>query len=717
MTSYKRTFVPQIDARDCGVAALASIAKFYGSDFSLAHLRELAKTNKEGTTALGIVKAADEMGFETRPVQADKTLFDMSNVPYPFIVHVNKEGKLQHYYVVYQTKKNYLVIGDPDPSVKITKMSKERFFSEWTGVAIFLAPKPSYQPHKDKKNGLLSFLPLIFKQKSLIAYIVLSSLLVTIINIGGSYYLQGILDEYIPNQMKSTLGIISVGLVITYILQQVMGFSRDYLLTVLSQRLSIDVILSYIRHIFELPMSFFATRRTGEIISRFTDANSIIDALSSTILSLFLDVSILILVGGVLLAQNPNLFLLSLISIPIYMFIIFSFMKPFEKMNHDVMQSNSMVSSAIIEDINGIETIKSLTSEENRYQNIDSEFVDYLEKSFKLSKYSILQTSLKQGTKLVLNILILWFGAQLVMSSKISIGQLITFNTLLSYFTTPMENIINLQTKLQSAKVANNRLNEVYLVESEFQVQENPVHSDFLIGDIEFDDLSYKYGFGRDTLTDINLTIKQGDKVSLVGVSGSGKTTLAKMIVNFFEPYKGHISINHQDIKNIDKKVLRRHINYLPQQAYIFNGSILENLTLGGNHMISQEDILRACELAEIRQDIERMPMGYQTQLSDGSGLSGGQKQRIALARALLTKAPVLILDEATSGLDVLTEKKVIDNLMSLTDKTILFVAHRLSIAERTNRVIVLDQGKIIEVGSHQELMQAQGFYHHLFNK
>lgn len=717
MTSYKRTFVPQIDARDCGVAALASIAKFYGSDFSLAHLRELAKTNKEGTTALGIVKAANEMGFETRAIQADKTLFDMSDVPYPFIVHVNKEGKLQHYYVVYQTKKDYLIIGDPDPSVKITKMSKERFFSEWTGVAIFLAPKPSYQPHKDKKNDLLSFLPLIFKQKSLIAYIVLSSLLVTIINIGGSYYLQGILDEYIPNQMKSTLGIISVGLVITYILQQVMSFSRDYLLTVLSQRLSIDVILSYIRHIFELPMSFFATRRTGEIISRFTDANSIIDALASTILSLFLDVSILILVGGVLLAQNPSLFLLSLISIPIYMFIIFSFMKPFEKMNHDVMQSNSMVSSAIIEDINGIETIKSLTSEENRYQNIDSEFVDYLEKSFKLSKYSILQTSLKQGTKLVLNILILWFGAQLVMSSKISIGQLITFNTLLSYFTTPMENIINLQTKLQSAKVANNRLNEVYLVESEFQVQENPVHSHFLMGDIEFDDLSYKYGFGRDTLTDINLTIKQGDKVSLVGVSGSGKTTLAKMIVNFFEPYKGHISINHQDIKNIDKKVLRRHINYLPQQAYIFNGSILENLTLGGNNMISQEDILRACELAEIRQDIERMPMGYQTQLSDGAGLSGGQKQRIALARALLTKSPVLILDEATSGLDVLTEKKVIDNLMSLTDKTILFVAHRLSIAERTNRVIVLDHGKIIEVGSHQELMQAQGFYHHLFNK
>lgn len=717
MTSYKRTFVPQIDARDCGVATLASIAKFYGSDYSLAHLRELAKTNKEGTTALGIVKAAQEMSFETRAIQADMSLFEIEDIPYPFIVHVNKEGKLQHYYVVYKNIKDHLIIGDPDPTVKVKKMTKERFASEWTGVAIFLAPAPSYKPHKDKKNGLMSFLPLIFKQRSLIFYIVLASLLVTLINIGGSYYLQGILDEYIPNQMKSTLGIISIGLIITYILQQMMSFSRDYLLTVLSQRLSIDVILSYIRHIFELPMSFFATRRTGEVISRFTDANSIIDALASTILSLFLDVSILIIIGSVLLVQNTNLFLLSLISVPIYIIIIFAFIKPFEKMNNDVMQSNSMVSSAIIEDINGIETIKSLTSEEARYQKIDSEFVDYLDKSFKLSKYSILQSSLKQGAQLILNIVILWFGAQIVMTGKISIGQLITFNTLLSYFTNPLENIINLQTKLQSAKVANNRLNEVYLVESEFKNTQTLTDSQFLAGDICFEDISYKYGFGHDTLNNINLTIKQGDKVSIVGISGSGKTTLAKMIVNFFEPYKGRITINNNDLKMIDKKILRQHINYLPQQAYIFSGSILENLTLGANQMISQEDIIKACEIAEIRQDIEQMSMGYQTELSDGAGLSGGQKQRIALARALLTKAPILILDEATSGLDVLTEKKVIENLMAMTDKTIIFVAHRLSISERTNQVIVLNQGKVIETGSHQELMTKQGFYYHLFSK
>lgn len=715
MWRYK--YVSQIDMRDCGVAALASVAKHYGSHFSLAHLRELAKTSKEGTTALGIIEAAKKIGFETRAIQANMELFEMPDIPYPCIVHVNKQGKLQHYYVVYKAKKDSLIIGDPDPSVGVIKMAKADFAKEWTGVAIFLAPAPIYKPHKDKKNGLSSFLPIIFKQKALLTYIVLASLLVTIINIVGSYYLQGILDEYIPNHLQSTLSIISIGLVVTYIMQQIMNFSQQYLLVVLSQRLTIDVILSYIRHIFELPMSFFATRRTGEVISRFTDANSIIDALASTILSIFLDVSILIIVGSVLILQNAKLFFLTLVALPIYAIIIFAFMKPFERMNHDVMQANSMVSSAIIEDINGIETIKSLTSEETRYRNIDSEFVEYLDKSFTLNKYEAMQASLKQGAQLILNVAILWYGSRLVMTGKISVGQLITYNTLLSYFTRPMENIINLQTKLQSAKVANKRLNEVYLVSSEFDNKQVIDNQEFLKGDLVFDDVSYKYGFGRDTLSHIKLRIKEGEKVSLVGVSGSGKTTLAKMMVNFYSPNQGQITLGGYDYKTIDKKVLRQHINYLPQQSYVFSGSILDNLTLGASDAITQEDIIKACEIAEIRADIEAMPMAYHTELSDGAGLSGGQKQRLAIARALLTKSPVLILDEATSGLDVLTEKRVIHNLLALKDKTIIFVAHRLSIAKQTDRVIVLDKGQIIEQGHHEQLMQNPGFYAQLFQE
>lgn len=438
--------------------------------------------------------------------------------------------------------------------------------------------------------------------------------------------------------------------------------------------------------------------------------------MASTILSIFLDVSIILIISVVLFSQNIYLFFITLLSLPIYSVIIFAFMKPFERMNQEVMETNAVLSSSIIEDINGIETIKSLTSEKQRYQKIDKEFVDYLKKSFAYNKAEGQQKVLKRLAQLVLNVAILWLGATLVMDNKMTLGQLITFNTLLVYFTNPLENIINLQTKLQTARVANNRLNEVYLVESEFADQKTVTDLSLVSGDIDFRDVSYKYGYGADVLSDINLTIKRGEKISFVGVSGSGKTTLAKMMVNFYDPYKGEINLNNVNLNQIDKHALRQHINYLPQQPYIFNGTILENLLLGAKEGTTQEDVLRAVEIACIREDIEKMPLNYQTELtSDGSGISGGQRQRIALARALLTDAPIMILDEATSSLDILTEKRIVDNLLAL-DKTLIFIVHRLTIAERTERVVVLDKGKIVEQGCHRELLDQQGFYAHLVN-
>ena len=716
MKFTKKHYRPQVDMRDCGVASLAMIFGYYGSYYSLATLREKAKTNLEGTTALGLVKVAEELGFETQAIQADMTLFDEPDIPYPFIAHVLKEGKLLHYYVVTGADKQFIHIADPDPSVKMTKLSKEDFAKEWSGVSLFMAPTPAYKPHKDKKIGLTAFIPLLTKQKGLIANIVLATLLVTIINITGSYYLQSIIDTYVPDQMKNTLGIISIGLLIVYILQQILSYGQEYLLIVLGQRLSIDVILSYIKHVFQLPMNFFATRRTGEIISRFNDANNIIDALASTILSIFLDVSIVLIISVVLFFQSSTLFFISLLALPIYTAIIFAFMKPFEKMNNETMEANATLSSSIIEDINGIETIKSLTSEHTSYQKVDREFVTYLKKSFRYAKAESIQKALKKLAQLLLNVFVLWVGARLVMDNQLSMGQLITYNTLLIYFTNPLENIINLQTKLQTAHVANNRLNEVYLVHSEFE-EEKPIKElSQTPSTITFENVSYKYGYGRDILSEINLEIPAYSKVAIVGISGSGKTTLAKMMVNFYEANTGEVRLNSTNMNQIDKTALRRHVNYLPQQPYVFNGTILENLLLGAKEGTTQEDILRAVEIAEIRADIENMPLNYQTELtSDGAGISGGQKQRIALARALLTDAPVLILDEATSSLDILTEKKIIDNLMKL-NKTIIFIAHRLTIAEKSEKVIVLDQGKLIEQGTHEELLTNQGFYYNLVN-
>lgn len=695
--------VRQVDQRDCGVAALATLAKHYGSDFSLAHLRELAKTDMEGTTALGIVRAAKALNFETRVIQADMTLFEMTDLPYPFIAHVVKSGKYLHYYVVYGVKHDQLIIADPDPDVGVIKLSKAAFESEWTGVTIFIAPTPEYVAKKDEKNGLLSLLPLLLKQRGLIFNIVVASLLVTLINILGSYYLQSIIDDYVPNQMKSTLSIISIGLVITYILQQIMSYAQTFLLTIFGQRLSIDVILSYMRHVFELPMNFFTTRRTGEILSRFNDANAIIDALASTILSIFLDVTVVLIVGVFLCLQNANLFVLTMLTIPIYSLIVILFIKPFQKMNAKVMQSNSLLSSIIIEDVNGIETVKSLTSEAISYQKIDREFVSFLNYTFRRECYIGVQTALKQAIKLILNVMILYVGAGLVMTDKITLGPLITYHTLLAYFTNPLENIINLQTKIQQARVANNRLNEVYLVASEFNETSSLTELEPMQA-IQFEKVSYRYGFGRPTLKDIDLTIQPGEKLALIGASGSGKTTLAKLIVNFFDVSEGAVKLGNIDIRTIDKKALRQKINYVPQEPYIFTGSIMENLTLGIKAETTMTEIMAACDLAQIRKDIEAMPMSYQTEIGDGTGISGGQKQRIALARALLTNSDVLILDEATSSLDVFTERKVIDCLMKL-DKTIVFVAHRLSIAAKSQRILVLEQGQIIENGNHDDLM------------
>ena len=344
MKFRKKHYRSQMDQKDCGVASLAMVFGCFGSHYSLAYLRELAKTTINGTTALGLVKTAETLGFETQAIQADMTLFDSPNLIFPFVVHVLKDKELFHYYVVTGMDKQNIHIADPDPEVRLTKLSRERFEEEWTGTTIFVAPSPNYQPHKEKNQSLTSFLPILINQKGLITNIILATVLVTLINIVGSYYLQSIIDTYVPNQTSSTLSIISICLVIVYALQQILSFAQDYLLIVLGQRLSIDVILSYIKHIFNLPMSFFATRRTGEIVSRFTDANSIIDVLASTIISIFLDISMMLMISIILFLQNSNLFFISLLGLPIYALIIIAFMKPFEKMNRDTMEANATLS-------------------------------------------------------------------------------------------------------------------------------------------------------------------------------------------------------------------------------------------------------------------------------------------------------------------------------------------------------------------------------------
>ena len=712
---YKSIYVPQSDETDCGAACLAMILKNYHSRVSIAHLRHIAKTNTEGTTALGLVKTAEKFDMNVQAVKADMSLFYMSDIQYPFIVHVIKDGGLLHYYVVLKSTKRKIIVADPDSTSGIKKMSKKAFEKEWTGITLFMVPKADFKPVKEKKNNLLSLFPYMFKQKKLVRNIIVAALLMTLISICSSYFVQGLIDTYIPNGTFTTLSILAIGLLIAYVFNSIFSYGQQFLLNVLGQRLSIDLNLQYIRHIFELPMEFFTTRKTGEITSRFSDASRIIDALASTVISLFLDLSIVILMGIILAVQNMTLFLITLASLPLYAIVILGFSKRFEKLNNDQMESNAVVSSSIIEDIQGIETIKALNSEQVRYKKIDSQFVDYLRKAFKYSKTEAFQTALKTFIRLSLNVIILWVGASVVMHNQMSIGELMAFNALLSYFVDPLQNIINLQPTLQAANVAQNRLNEVYLVKSEFKdkTSVNSIHD--LNGKIVFSQVNYRYGYGEDVLKDINLTINDNEKVTIVGMSGSGKSTLVKLLVDFFSPIKGKVTFNNYSTKEINKHVLRSYVNYVPQTPYVFAGTIKENLLLGSRSNITEEDIAEACQIAEIKNDIEKLPLGFDTQLDENAKiLSGGQKQRLTIARALLSPAKVLIFDEATSGLDTITEKKVVDNLISLKDKTVIFIAHRLAIAERTDNIVVLNQGRIVEQGNHTELMAKHGYYYDL---
>ncbi len=594
-------------------------------------------------------------------------------------------------------------------------MSREKFSQEWTGIALFMVPNDDFEPVKEKKRNLLSLFPYMFKQKKLVTNIILAALLMTIISICSSYFLQGLIDTYIPSGTYQTLSILAIGLLIAYVFNSIFSYGQNFLLNILGQRLSIDLNLQYIRHIFELPMEFFVTRRTGEITSRFSDASRIIDALASTVISLFLDLSIVIVMGIVLAIQNSTLFMITLLALPVYAVVILSFSKKFEKMNNDQMESNAVLSSSVIEDIQGIETIKALNSEQTRYRKIDSQFVDYLKKSFRYSKTESLQSALKTFIQLSLNVIILWVGAKVVMNGQMSIGQLMTFNALLSYFVDPLQSIINLQPTLQSANVAQNRLNEVYMVKSEFQKDAQIRDAKQLAGDIEYHNVDYHYGYGIDVLKDVNLNIKQNDKLTIVGMSGSGKSTMVKLLVDFFSPSEGKLTFNGFDSTKIDKHVLRSYVNYVPQTPYIFSGTIKENLLLGSRPDITEEDVLKACQIAEIGSEIEQLPLQFETKMDENAKiLSGGQKQRLTIARALLSPAKVLIFDEATSGLDTITEKKVVDNLMKLKDKAIIFIAHRLAIAQRTNNIVVIDHGQIVEQGSYDELMQKHGFYYNL---
>ena len=562
-------------------------------------------------------------------------------------------------------------------------------------------------------------MPVVWQQKGLVFHIIVASIFITFFGIGGSYYFQGILDYFIPNYARSTLNIVSVGLIVVYLFRVMFEYSRNYLLVILGQRMSMVVMLQYFKHILSLPMNFFATRKSGEIISRFLDANKIIDALASAALSVFLDIGMVLIVGITLAVQNGTLFLITLASLPFYLVFILAFVKSYEKANQEEMVAGATLNSSIIESLKGIETIKAYSGEEKVYHQVDREFVQLMKKSFRTATLDNVQQGIKHAIQLISSALILWLGSYYVMEGSISLGQLMTYNALLVFFTDPLQNIINLQVKMQTAQVANKRLNEIFAIEPESTNQ----HPDRVVTNqtfqqgITLEEVSFSYNMKAPTLSNLSCTILPHSKVALVGVSGSGKSTLAKLLVNFYPPSEGTIRygrINHLDIPFHQ---LRDRVTSIPQESFFFSGSIIENLTFSLDTPPSFERIMEVCDAVQLSTFINQQPLRYDTILEEGgTNLSGGQRQRLAIARALLKDADVLILDEATSGLDTLLEHTILDYLLNLEEKTLVFIAHHLSIAKACNQILVLNDGKLVEQGTHNDLRYNQGVYQQLWD-
>jgi ATP-binding cassette subfamily B protein len=706
--------IRQHDITDCGAACLATISKQYGLKIPIIKIREIAGTDKQGTNAYGVIKAAQKLGFSAKGVKGDQDSF-FSEFPLPAIAHVVINKSLLHYVVIHRIRKNEVLVADPGQG--LMKYSPEEFFRIWTGVLILMVPTAQFQKGNQTKGLFTRFFGLLKPQKKLLLNIFTASLLYTILGIFGSFYFKFLMDDILPYNLSKTLAIVSLGIILLSIFKLLLNAFRSHLLLYLSQKLDISLILSYYRHVTKLPLNFFGTRKVGEIISRFMDASKVRQAISGATLTIMIDTLMAIAGGFMLYNQNPFLFGITFILAVCYAIIVFSFNQPYRNLNRKQMEQNAQLTSYLVESLNGIETVKSFSAEAQASLETEKRFIGFLKSVFKGGSLNNLQSSLTGFTAGVGGIIILWIGTYYVIQGKMSAGELLTFNALLAYFLEPIKNIINLQPMMQTAIVASDRLGEILDLELEKSPDEarkmNPAS---LKGDIVFKNVDFRYGTRPLVLKNINLEIKCGEKIALVGESGSGKTTLVKLIMNFYGLEKGAIFINGHNIQEFNRERLRDRIAYISQDIFLFSGTIRENLCLG-NQGLTLEEIIEATKAAKAHDFINELPLRYNTMLEEnGSNLSGGQKQRLAIARALLKKPDILIMDEATSNLDSITEKAIENTLRELSQgTTTIMIAHRLSTIMQCDRIYVMDRGEIVESGSHSQLIAKGGRYFNLW--
>lgn len=721
--------IKQHDERDCGAACLAMIANHYGLKMPISKFRELTKTDKIGTNVYGLVEAARSVGFESDALEGDYHSFmealNSSEFSLPIIVHTITEANTLHFVVLNDYKNGRFQIFDPGRG--IYSLKADEFEQCWTGYIVTFEKSIRFKEEKLASKGVRDLFASYKKQLPKLAFVLLISLAVSFIGIVGACIFQLIIDRFtVSSPSASTtvfsqifailkwnytnLNIIFPSIIALYLLQSVIQIIRGYLLSNISKDIDIELTTSYYTHLLNLPISSITVRQTGEYLSRFSDISVIRDAISGISLTLILDTVMVIACGIILAFQNLLMFSVALIIVILYAVIVLIYKKPTETYNRKVMEDDAFLEAYFKETVDGIETIKSANAEEEVGEKLRLRFLIYAKDQFKAAMISFSQETITSAIQLIGTVIILWIGFVLSAAGKISIGSLMSFYVLLGYFIEPIKNLIALQPETQTALIAADRLSDVLDLSLENEKDTCPVPE--VIEQWNFENVDFRYGNRELLIENMSFQINRGEKVAFVGESGSGKTTVAKLLMKFYQPESGRILFDEHDLAEMDPKELRKKIAYVDQKTFLFADTIRNNLKLG-NPDVSDEEMIAACKKSMANEFIEKMPLGYDTPLDeDGMNLSGGQRQRLAIARALLKKPRLLILDEATSNLDTITESAIKESIFSLPEEiTCIIIAHRLNTIQQCDKIFLFEDGRIVEKGSHDECMNSNGKY------
>jgi HlyB family type I secretion system ABC transporter len=706
--------VRQSDSSECGAAALATVAQHYQIPVGLQQLRDLTGTDRAGTTLLALLEAAERLGFAARGVQG--SFDDLGELPLPAIAHIHRNGE-RHFVVLFRVGKTKAVIADPASGVQ--KLSREEFCRCWTGYLLLLVPDllpPQAATGAGHSSPTGRFLALLMRHTGVLTEAMACGLLLTALGLAPAYFLQHLVDSVLVRQEVRLLNALGIGLGALVVFRTLFGAMRHYLLAHLGRRVDLTLMAGYGRHLLRLPLSFFEMRQVGEVLSRVNDVSKVREAIGGASLTVVADGTFVVLLLGVLWLYDVPLALVTTLSVPLLVGGVMAHHPAVRRRLREALEATDRYMGHLAEDVSGVETVKALGAERHRSEEGEARLVKLAQTLFKLQKLGLSMDALASTVTALAGLGVLWYGAYRVLGGHLTVGQLMFFYFLLGAMLAPLERLASVNLRLQDALVAVDRLYQVLDLNVEPLGEPGKVPFAGVREGIDIQDVGFRYGCRAPVLEGLTLRIPAGRTVALVGESGSGKSTLLKLLLGFYAPTAGRIRIDGLDLADYDLASLRARVGLVSQDPFFFSGSLRDNLTLS-QPSATLEDVIKATRAAGLEDFVAGLPERFNTPLGErGANVSGGQRQRLAIARALLRDPDILIFDEATSHLDTATERAILENLKDrLAGKTVVLVAHRLSTIKEADLIYVLRRGRVVEAGSHHQLMDRGGWYAELW--